>query len=72
MKRIEKTEQVLLTRFQVLFRPRFQDHVQDAVLRAGKCFETALFLAKLLILDQFDNIIQLAGEGVGNPMYPTV
>ncbi|KAJ3234707.1 hypothetical protein HDU81_001176 [Chytriomyces hyalinus] len=48
--KIEKTEQVLLTCFQVLFRPHFQDRVQDAVLRASKCFETALFLTKLLIL----------------------
>ncbi|KAI8837379.1 hypothetical protein BJ741DRAFT_684097 [Chytriomyces cf. hyalinus JEL632] len=65
--KVERTERVLLTRFQVLFRPRFQDRIQDAVLRAGKCFEAALFLAKLLILDRFDNAMPPAG-GAGNPM----
>ncbi|KAJ3243613.1 hypothetical protein HDU78_000299 [Chytriomyces hyalinus] len=66
--KVEKTERVLLTRFQVLFRPRFQDRIQDAVLRASKCFEAALFLAKLLILQRFDTVAQLAGGGDGNPM----
>ncbi|KAI8822286.1 hypothetical protein BJ741DRAFT_672437 [Chytriomyces cf. hyalinus JEL632] len=66
--KVEKTERVLLTRFQLLFRPRFQDRIQDAVLRASKCFEVALFLAKLVILDRFDNVMQLAGGGASNPI----
>ncbi|KAJ3303220.1 hypothetical protein HDU76_005388 [Blyttiomyces sp. JEL0837] len=60
---ITRVERVLLTRFHNVFRePIYHQRLEAAVIKSHKFFESALFLSKLIILQNFEDLVKENGN----------